>query len=130
MAFKQGNAYLTGTPLVYLLCFPVFLVMCSCSCLQLRHHCVLCSSCCPSIPFLFIYALNFPHKSSYFLLAFLHLSRHHVLSTLSQPMLELLVIYSLLCRRKILRHLGSDLEQELNFCREMIEMNPKNYQVW
>ncbi|KAG0717485.1 Protein farnesyltransferase/geranylgeranyltransferase type-1 subunit alpha [Chionoecetes opilio] len=31
--------------------------------------------------------------------------------------------------RKILKNLASNLEQELNFCREMIEMNPKNYQA-
>uniref|UniRef100_A0A2P2I7J2 Protein farnesyltransferase/geranylgeranyltransferase type-1 subunit alpha n=1 Tax=Hirondellea gigas TaxID=1518452 RepID=A0A2P2I7J2_9CRUS len=33
-------------------------------------------------------------------------------------------------RRRILEHLNSNLEEELDFCREMIEANAKNYQVW
>ena len=34
------------------------------------------------------------------------------------------------CRRRIIQHIKADLAQELDFCREMIEGNPKNYQVW
>ena len=33
-------------------------------------------------------------------------------------------------RRYLLKNLGSDLEAELEYCREIIEQHPKNYQVW
>ena len=33
-------------------------------------------------------------------------------------------------RRKLIRELKCDLDEELRFLDEMIEMNPKNYQVW
>ncbi|CAF3657472.1 unnamed protein product [Rotaria socialis] len=39
--------------------------------------------------------------------------------------------YTVWCyRRKILLHLGSDLDEELAFVGRMIELHPKNYQVW
>ncbi|MCL4120982.1 UNVERIFIED_CONTAM: hypothetical protein GTU68_024970 [Idotea baltica] len=41
-----------------------------------------------------------------------------------------LIANPFLCRRKIIKHINYDLHQELDFCREMIEFNPKNYQVW
>ena len=38
--------------------------------------------------------------------------------------------YTVWCyRRQILKHLGSDLDEELRFIGEMIKRNPKNYQV-
>jgi protein farnesyltransferase/geranylgeranyltransferase type-1 subunit alpha len=33
-------------------------------------------------------------------------------------------------RREILKHLNKDLIPELQYVKEMIEDNPKNYQVW
>jgi hypothetical protein len=33
-------------------------------------------------------------------------------------------------RREILKHLNKDLIPELQYIKEMIENNPKNYQVW
>lgn len=33
-------------------------------------------------------------------------------------------------RREILKHLNKDLIPELHYVKEMIEDNPKNYQVW
>jgi Protein prenyltransferase, alpha subunit len=33
-------------------------------------------------------------------------------------------------RREILKHLDKDLILELQYVKEMIENNPKNYQVW
>jgi len=33
-------------------------------------------------------------------------------------------------RREVLKALGSDIKEELQYCREIIEEYPKNYQVW
>lgn len=33
-------------------------------------------------------------------------------------------------RREILKHMNKDLHDELKFCRDIIDENPKNYQIW
>ena len=33
-------------------------------------------------------------------------------------------------RRHLLKEFGANLESELDYCREIIEQHPKNYQVW
>lgn len=38
--------------------------------------------------------------------------------------------HTFFCRRDVLRHLNSNLQDELNFIGDTIKEHPKNYQVW